>query len=126
MGGIGETITVGTSVFGERGGFIVDNDSYMPAKDHLVSAYLFPIGDLNILIGMTAEALGLHGGSKFFPPAILPVEDGFDAGLGSDLAHTYVGADQDLINAVRQADDATVRNRGTVNAEYHYVGMIET
>ena len=108
LGGIGKTITVGTVEFGESGGYIVDNDAYMPANDHLVSAYLFPIGDLNIFIGMTAEALGLRGGSKFFPPAILPVEDGFDAGLGSDLAHTYVGADRDLILSGRQADDTAV------------------
>ena len=73
LGGIGETITVGTAVFGEEGGYIVDNDSYMPANDYLVSAYIFLIGDHNIFVGMTAEALGLRGGSRFFPPTILPV-----------------------------------------------------
>ena len=31
LGGIGRSITVGTAVFGEAGGYIVDNDSYMPA-----------------------------------------------------------------------------------------------
>ena len=59
LGGIGETITVGTAVFGEEGGYIVDDDSYMPANDYLVSACIFPIGVHNIFIGMTPEALGL-------------------------------------------------------------------
>ena len=66
LGGIGETITVGTTVFSEFGGYIVDDDSYMPANDYLVSACIFPIGDHNIFIGMTAEALGLCGGNQFF------------------------------------------------------------
>ena len=81
LGGIGETITVGTAVFGESGGCIVDGDSYMPANDYFVSACIFPIGSHNIFIGMTAEALGLRGESQFFPPTILPVEDRFDAVL---------------------------------------------
>ena len=126
LGGIGETITVGTAVFGESGGYIVDNDSYMPANNYLVSACIFPIGDHNIFIGMTAEALGLRGGSQFSPPTILPVEDGFDAGFGSDLAHTYVGAERDLILASRQADETTDAYYGTASAEYHYIGMIGT
>ena len=42
LGGIGETITVGTAIFGEEGGYIVDDDSYMPANDYLVSACIFP------------------------------------------------------------------------------------
>ena len=94
LGGISETITIGTAVFGEEGGYIVDNDSYMPANDYLVSAYIFPIRDHNIFVGMTAEALGLRGASRFFPPTVLPIEDRFNAGLGSDLAYTYVGADR--------------------------------
>ena len=72
LGGIGETITVGTVELGENNGYIVDNNAYMPANDHLVSVYLFPMGDLNIFIGMTAEALGLRGGSKFFRPPSSP------------------------------------------------------
>ena len=59
LGGIGETITVGTAVSGEEGGYIVDDDSYMPTNDYLVSACIFPIGVHNIFIGMTPEALGL-------------------------------------------------------------------
>ena len=94
LGGIGETITVGTAVFGESGGYIIDNDSYIPANDYLISACIFPIGDHNIFVGITAEALG-----SLFRSTILPVEDGFDAGFGSDLAHTYVGVDRDLILA---------------------------
>lgn len=30
----------------------------MPARDHLVSAYIVPVGSVNIFIGLTAEALG--------------------------------------------------------------------
>ena len=91
LGGIGRSITVGTAVFGEAGGYIVNNDSYMPADDYIVSACILPIGSRDIFIGMTAEALGLRGINRLVPPTILPVEDGFDAGFGSDLAHTYVG-----------------------------------
>ena len=78
LGGIGRSITVGTAVFGESGGYIVDDDSYMPANDYLISACILPIGSRNIFIGMMAEALGLRGINHFFPPTILPVEDGFD------------------------------------------------
>ena len=85
LGGIGETITVGTIVFSETDGYIVDDDSYMPANDYLVSACIFPIGNHNIFIGMTAEALGLRGSNRFNAPTILPVEDEFDEGFGSNL-----------------------------------------
>ena len=57
LGGIGRSITIGTAVFGESGSYIVDDDSYMPANDYLVSACILPIGSHNIFIGMTAEAL---------------------------------------------------------------------
>ena len=64
LGGIGETITVGTAVFGETGGYIVDDDSYMLTNNYLVSVCIFPIGDHNIFIGMMVEALGLRGGNQ--------------------------------------------------------------
>ena len=64
---------------------------YMPANDYLASACIFPIGDHTMFVGMTAEALGLPRSNPFFVPTILPVEDGFDAGFGSDLAYTYIG-----------------------------------
>ena len=79
LGGIGRCITVGTVVFGEAGGYIVDDHSYMPADGYIVSACILPIGSRDIFIGMTAEALGLGGGNQFSSPTILPVEDGFDA-----------------------------------------------
>ena len=126
LGGIGRSITVGTAVFGEAGGYIVDNDSYMPADDYIVSAWILPIGSRDIFIGMTAEALGLRGINRLVPPTILPVEDGFDAGFGSDLAHTYVGADQDLISAGRQAEDIAEAHYRPASTEYHYIGMIGT
>ena len=126
LGGLGRSIAVGTAVFGEAGSYIVNDCSYMPADDHIVSACILPIESRDIFIGMTAEALGLRGISRLVPPTILPVEDGFDAGLGSDLAHTYVGADRDLILYVLQTDDTAVSYHGAANAEYQYVGMIGT
>ena len=45
--------------------------------------------------------MGFRAGSKFIPPALSPVEDGYDAGFGTDLPYSYVGADQDLLNAYR-------------------------
>ena len=59
LGGIGETITVRTAVFSEEGGYIVNDDSYIPANDYLISACIFPIGVHNIFVGMTPDALGL-------------------------------------------------------------------
>ena len=126
LGGIGKTITVGTAIFGEPAGYIVDDNSYMPANDYLVSACILPIGSHSVFIGMTAKALGLRRESRIFPPTILPVEEGFDAGFGSDLAYTYVGADRDLILAGRQADDIANTHHGKASAEYHYIGMIGT
>ena len=72
LGGIGRSITVGTAVFSESGGYIVDDDSYMPANDYLVSACILPIGSRNIFIGMTAEALGLRRQNHFFLPTSSP------------------------------------------------------
>ena len=52
LGGIGEIITVETAVFGESGGYIVDNDSYMPANNYLVSACIFPTENMASLGGV--------------------------------------------------------------------------
>ena len=125
LGGIGETITVGTAVFGEEGGYIVDDDSYMPANDYLVSACIFPIGVHNIFIGMTPEALGLPRCKAAFPPTILPVEGDLDVGFGSDLFHTYVGADRDLILSGESAEEIAAYYEAA-SAEYHHIGMIGT
>ena len=118
LGGIGETITVGTAIFGEPAGYIVDDNSYMPANDYLVSACILPIGSHSVFIGMTAKALGLRGENHFSLPTILPVEHGFDAGFGPDLAHTYVGADRDLISAGRQAEDIAEAYYRPASTEY--------
>lgn len=127
LSGIGDTITVVTVIFDQEGSaHIVDDDSYMPAGEHLISAYLFPIGRHNIFIGMTAEALGLRGETQFFPPTIHPIEEDFDAGIGFNLAHTYVGADQDLILAGRKAEETNPSCTSEVNTEYHYVSMVFT
>ena len=81
LGGIGSTITVGSLKFDGNVVHFINNGTYMPADNPLVSARILPIGSANIFIGLTAEAMGFCGGSKFFPPALSPVEDGYDADL---------------------------------------------
>src|SRR5664279_3673184 len=70
LGGFGDTIAIGTATIDVDGGFgrIVYNGAYMPARNHLVSAYVIPVGSVNIFIGMTAEALGFRGEADFFRP----------------------------------------------------------
>src|SRR5664279_4161137 len=74
LGGFGDTITIGTAIIDENGGFgrIVNNNAYMPARNHLISAYIIPVGSINIVIGLTAEALGFRGGNKKNPSALHP------------------------------------------------------
>ena len=45
---------------------------------------------------------------------------------GSDLAHTYIGADRDLISAGRQVEDIAEAYYRPASTEYHYIGMIGT
>ena len=103
LGGFGDTITIDTTIIDENGSFgrIVNNNAYMPARNHLVSTYIIPVGSINIFIGSTTEALGFRGGSRFFPPTLHPIDEDFDAGLGANLPYTYMAADRDLIHAYR-------------------------
>ena len=64
LGEIGSTITVGSLEFDGNVGHFINNDTYMPAQNHLVSACVLPIGSANIFIGLTTEAMGFRGGSK--------------------------------------------------------------
>ena len=60
-----------------------------------------------------------------FPPTILPVEGNLDVGFGSDLLHTYVGADRDLILSDETAEEIAAYYEAA-SAEYHHIGMIGT
>ena len=126
LGDIGKSIAVGTAVYGKAGGFIVNNASYMPTKDDIVSACILPIGSCNIFVGMTAKALGSCGANHFVLPTTLPVEDQSDEGFGCDLAQTYIEADQDPISAGHLAEDIAETYYRPASTAYHYVGMIGT
>ena len=76
-------------------------------------------------VGMTPEALGLPRCKPAFPSTILPVEEDLDVGFGSDLAHTYVGADRDLILSGETAEEIAAYYEAA-SAEYHHIGMIGT
>src|SRR5664279_5478535 len=126
LGGFGDTIAVGTAIIDVDGGFgrIVDNGAYMPARNHLVSACVVPVGSVNIFIGMTAEALGFRGGSIFFPPALHPIDEDFDTGIGSDMPYTYMAANQDLTCAYRQSGPAAVSPQEVSASRSHFIGMV--
>ena len=68
LGGFGDTMSIGTVEYDGNGGRILANNAYMPTRNHLISACIVPVGSVNIFIGMTAEAMGFKGGSKFIPP----------------------------------------------------------
>ena len=74
---------------------------------------------------MTPEALGLPRCKPAFPPIILPVEEDLDVGFGSNLAHTYVGADRDLILSGEIAKEIAAYYEAA-STEYHHIGMIGT
>src|SRR5664279_2389364 len=124
--GFGDTITVGTAIIDKNGGSgrIVNDNAYMPARNHLVSAYIIPVGSINIFIGLTEEALGFRGGSRFFPPALHPIDEDFDAGLGANLPSTYMVADRDLIHAYRQSGPAAVSSLEVLASRSHFIGMV--
>src|SRR5664279_3015751 len=126
LGGFGDTIDVGTAIIDVDGGFgrIVDNGAYMPARNHLVGAYVVPVGSINIFIGSTAEALGFRGGSRFFPPALHPIDEDFDAVLGANLPYFYMAVDRDLIHAYRQSGPAAVSSQEVPASRSHFIGMV--
>ena len=125
LSGIGNTIMVGSLEFDGNVGHFINTDTYMPAQNHLVSSCVLPIGSANIFIGLTEEAMGFRGGSKFIPPALSPVEDGYDAGFGIDLPYSYVGADQDLLNAYRQSPSGCGITQKMPMPRSHFVGMVQ-
>ena len=115
---------VGSVEFDGNVRHFINNGSYMSAQNHLVSACVLPIGSANVFIGLTAEAMGFRGGSKFIPPALSPVEDGYDAGFGTDLPYSYVGADQDLLNAYRQSMIGCRASQKMHVPRWHFIGMV--
>src|SRR5664279_522104 len=127
LGGFGDTIDVGTAIIDVDGGFgrIVDNGAYMPARNHLVSACVVPVGSANIFIGMTAEALGFRGGSRFFPPALHPIDEDFYAGIGARQPCTYMAADRDLTSAYQRSGPAAVSSQEVPASRSHFIGMVQ-
>ena len=125
LGGIGSTITVESLELHRNVGHFINNGSYMPAQNHLVSACVLPIGSANVFIGLSVESMSFRGGSKFIPPALSPVEDGYDAGFGIDLPYSYVGADQDLLNAYRHSTSGCVASQRIPMPRSHFVGMVQ-
>ena len=75
LGGIGDTIAVGrSSRFGSIG-YVQDDTTWMPAKDGLIAYTLVPVGEHEIFIGFTPEAMGFPKNHTVFSPTHHPEFD---------------------------------------------------
>ena len=93
LGGIGQTIAVGRSIRVGSMGYVQDDASWTPANDGLIAYTLVPIGDIELFIGFTPEAMGFPKNHTLWGPTRHPESDYSQD--GSESASSWESADSD-------------------------------